>query len=521
MSNTINLVCSGFFSYLGTVNERDRIEGKPRCHCGIFGIFNHPEAAVMTYYGLHALQHRGQEATGIITSEYLEERKKWRFNSHKGVGLVADVFKDATILKQHLKGSSAIGHNRYSTTGSSDNLFNIQPFVVNYKGGNLALGHNGNLTNFQTLRVRLQSEGTIFQSTSDSEAILHLVARSKHAGQIHQIKEALDAVDGAYSLVILTDTSLIAARDPYGFRPLALGRVRQQNGQGDAFVVASETCAFDLIGAEYVGEVEPGEILVIDRDGIETGTLKSYHVSKRSPQPHHCIFEYIYFSRPDSKIFGENVDKVRRKLGKLLAEESPVHPDGEDDRVIVISVPDSSNTATLGFVTESNKLGDDVRLEIGLIRSHYVGRTFIQPDQNSREFKVKTKFNTVKGVIRGRTVVVVDDSIVRGTTSKQLVKLIREAEPKSIHFRVTSPPIRHPCYYGMDFPSREELVANRYEGDVQMIASELGVDSLAYLSMPKMLAAAPNGGANYCTACFSGEYPVPVDRPVTKDANDS
>ncbi|MBI3587415.1 MAG: amidophosphoribosyltransferase [Ignavibacteriales bacterium] len=492
------------------------MEGKPRCHCGIFGIFGHPEASVMTYYGLHALQHRGQEATGIVTSEYLADKKKWRFNFYRGIGLVTDVFKDEEILKSQLKGSSAIGHNRYSTTGSADNKSNIQPFVVNYKAGNLALGHNGNLTNFHTLREQLQSEGTIFQSTSDSEVILHLAARSKKSDQIFQVKEALDAVEGAYSLVILTDDSLIAARDPYGFRPLALGKL------GKAYVVASETCAFDIIGAEYIRDVQPGEILVIDNDGLATGKLQSHWITKKKSQPYHCIFEYIYFSRPDSKIFGESVDKVRRKLGKLLAQESPVKPDDKEDRVIVISVPDSSNTATLGYVSEANKMGDDVRLEIGLIRSHYVGRTFIQPGQTSRELKVKTKFNTVKGVIKGRKVVIVDDSIVRGTTSKQLVKLIREAEPKEIHFRVTSPPIKFPCHYGMDFPSKEELIANRCNSNIDEIAKELGVDSLAYLSMDKLLEAAPNGnGTHYCTACFSGNYPVAIDKELTKDANDT
>jgi amidophosphoribosyltransferase len=497
------------------MTELDQQEGKPRCHCGIFGIFNHPEAAVMSYYGLHALQHRGQEATGIVTSYFDFVKRKPRFHTHKGVGLVADVFKDASILKEQLQGRSAIGHNRYSTTGASENKFNIQPFVVNYRGGNLALGHNGNLTNFNSLRERLQDEGTIFQSTSDSEIILHLTAHSKKEDQIQQIKEALETVEGAYSLVILTDTSLIAARDPYGFRPLALAKL------GDSYVVASETCAFDIIGAEYIGEVEPGEILVIDDEGVKSGSLKSYHVSK-PPQPHHCIFEYIYFSRPDSKIFGENVDKVRRKLGKLLAQQSPVKPVDEDDRVVVISVPDSSNTATLGYVRESNKMGEDVRLEIGLIRSHYVGRTFIMPDQEGREFKVKTKFNTVKGVIKDRKVVIVDDSIVRGTTSKQLVKLIREAGPKEIHFRVTSPPIKYPCHYGMDFPSKGELIANRCDSDVEKIRQELGVDTLAYLSMENMLEAAPHeNGSHYCTACFSGNYPVSVDRETTKDVNDA
>lgn len=469
----------------------------------------------MTYYGLHALQHRGQEATGIVSSEFIEDKKKWRFNIHKGVGLVADVYRDGSTLKESLKGFAAVGHNRYSTTGSSDNKSNIQPFVVNYKGGNLALGHNGNLTNFRSLRQQLQDEGTIFQSTSDSEIILHLVARSKQREQIQQIKEALEQVDGAYSLVILTDSSLIAARDPYGFRPLALGKL---NG---AFVVASETCAFDIIGAEYVGEVAPGEILVIDRETLQTNQVKSYRVKKSPAQTHHCIFEYIYFSRPDSRIFGENVDKVRRRLGKLLAEESPVASDDPEDRVVVISVPDSSNTATLGYVTESNKLGNNVRMELGLIRSHYVGRTFIQPDQGDREIKVKTKFNTVKGVLKGKKVVIVDDSIVRGTTSKQLVKLIREAEPKEVHFRVTSPPIRHPCHYGMDFPSNEELIANRFDGNVEKIGEYLGADSLAYLSIEKLLEAVPTeDGQQYCTACFSGTYPVSIDTDAKKNSND-
>jgi len=496
------------------VTPLEQLEGKPRCHCGIFGIYGHPEASVMAYYGLHALQHRGQEATGIVTSEYISDRGKWRFDIHKGVGLVTDVFRDEKILKDHLRGRSAIGHNRYSTTGSADNKSNIQPFTVNYKGGNLALGHNGNLTNFRSLRSKLQNEGTIFQSTSDSEIILHLVARSKQASQILQIKEALNLIEGAYSLVILTDETFIAARDPYGFRPLAIGKL------GKAFVVASETCAFDIIGAEYVRDVKPGEIIVFDREAVKTGRPKSYWITKKSELPHHCIFEYVYFSRPDSKIFGESVDKVRRRLGKLLAQESPVTSSSGED-VVVMSVPDSSNTATLGYVTESHKLGNDVELEIGLIRSHYVGRTFIQPDQNNREIKVKTKFNTVKGVLKGKKVVIVDDSIVRGTTSKQLVKLIREAEPKEIHFRVTSPPIRHPCHYGMDFPSREELIANKHNGNADKIGKELGVDSLRYLSIDKLLEAAPKkNGAHYCAACFTGEYPVSIDTHASKNAND-
>jgi amidophosphoribosyltransferase len=497
------------------MKEFAHAEGKPRCHCGVFGIFGHPEASVLTYYGLHALQHRGQEAAGIVSNEWLADRKKWRFNIHKGEGLVSDVFKDSEILKEKLKGNSAIGHNRYSTTGSADNKLNIQPFIVNYRSGNLALGHNGNLTNYRTLRHKLQEEGTIFQSTSDSEIILHLAARSRQQDQILQITEALDTVDGAYCLVILTDNSLIAARDPHGFRPLALGRV------DGAYVVASETCAFDIIGAEYIRDIAPGEIVVIDAEVMKTGIVKSFWVSKKPSQPHHCIFEYIYFSRPDSKIFGINVDKVRRKLGKLLASENPIGPQSPEDKVIVINVPDSSNTCTLGYVSESNKQGRNVKFELGLIRSHYVGRTFIQPQQNHRELKVKTKFNTVKGVLKDRKVIIVDDSIVRGTTSKQLVKLIKEAGPKEVHFRVSCPPIKFPCYYGMDFPSREELIANRFNGNIDAIAKELDVESLSYLSMEKMLTAAPSDeGRHYCTACFDGHYPVPIDPEAAKNEND-
>jgi len=488
---------------------------KPRCNCGIFGIFGNPEAAVMAYYGLHALQHRGQEASGIVSSEFAGGGKKSKFNAFKGIGLVSDIFKDDETLKTVLKGSGAIGHNRYSTTGATGNKANIQPFMVNYKGGNLALAHNGNLTNFHTLRERLEAAGTIFQSTSDSEIILHLTARSQEKDQVLQIKEALETVEGAYSLVILTDSSLIAARDPHGFRPLSLGRL------DGSFVVASETCAFDIIGAELVRDIEPGEILIIDESALASGSPRSIRSATPRSGCHQCIFEYVYFSRPDSRIFGESVDKVRRKLGKLLAQESPITPENADDPVIVISVPDSSNTATLGFVSQSIKRNVKTRLEIGLIRSHYVGRTFIQPMQHDRELKVKTKFNTVRGVLKDRVVVIVDDSIVRGTTSKQLVKLIREAEPREIHFRVSSPPIKFPCHYGMDFPSREELIANRLDQDIEAIRQELGVDSLAYLSMEKLLESVPHeNGSNYCTACFSGHYPVEIDREISKDAHD-
>lgn len=488
---------------------------KPRCNCAVFGIYGHPQASTMTYYGLLALQHRGQEASGIVTSEYIEARQRHHFNVYKGMGLVADVFKDETLLVEILKGRSAIGHNRYSTAGSADNKTNIQPLIVNYKGGNLALSHNGNLTNFRRLRNQLKDEGTIFQTTSDSEIILHLIARSKQTDQIQQILDALDTIEGAYSLVILTDDKLIAARDPHGFRPLALG---EKDG---AYVVASETCAFDIIDAKYIRDIKPGEVLVIDGEGLRSRELKSYWLRQKAEKPQYCIFEYIYFARPDSKVYEENVDKIRRKLGKLLAQEHPVKPDSDGQPVLAISVPDSSNTATLGFATENDKMGNPTRFEIGLIRSHYIGRTFIQPEQDVREVQVKTKFNTVKGVLKGRKVVVVDDSIVRGTTSKLLVKLLREAGPKEIHFRVTCPPIRYPCHYGMDFPSYDELIANRCNGDIESIRQEIGVNSLEYLSLEKMLEAVPEEHrGSYCTACFSGRYPVPIDLEAKKDIHE-
>ncbi|MFQ5798605.1 MAG: amidophosphoribosyltransferase [Bacteroidota bacterium] len=488
---------------------------KPRCHCGLFGVYGSPQAAVLAYYGLHTLQHRGQEGSGIVTSAWDERRQRYRFNVHKDFGLVHDVFKDEKILTQVLRGSSAVGHNRYSTAGASENKANLQPLTVTYRGGNLAISHNGNLTNYRTLRKSLQDEGTIFQTTSDTEVILHLIARSRAEDQIEQIRDALKQVEGAYSLVILTEDKLIAARDPYGWRPLALGR------KEGAFVIASETCAFDIIDAKYISEIYPGEIMVVDQESLTTGEVKSYKIKKESVAPRHCIFEYIYFSRPDSRIFGESVDKVRRRLGTALAQEHPVPTGAHDSYVVVINVPDSSNTATLGFAQDNSRQGNQTRYEIGLIRSHYVGRTFIIPAQDVREMWVKAKFNTVKGVLKGKKVVVVDDSIVRGTTSKMLVKLLREAEPKEIHFRVTCPPIRFPCHYGMDFPTEDELVANRFDGDIERIRQELGVDSLGYLSLEKLLEAAPrDNGEDYCTACFSGQYPVQVDLGMKKDEHD-
>lgn len=496
-----------------------------RDHCGIFGVFGHEEAARLTYFGLHALQHRGQESAGIVTATYDEARQRPAFVSHRDFGLVLDVFSDPSLFEEKLLGASAIGHTRYSTSGASANPANIQPYAVHYQEGNLALGHNGNLSNARSLRAELVERGTLFNSTSDSELILHLVAQSREQGPVNRIIDALHRCRGAFSLVLLTDDALIAVRDPNGFRPLALGRLEKDDGTA-AYCVASETCAFDIIGATYVRDVEPGEIVIIDRAGIERVEAGGEFHGVCLPRHHgvsQCVFEYVYFSRPDSKIFGEMVDKVRRKMGKALAHEAPppTREPGEK-RPIVFAVPDSSNTATLGYVTECQNLGHDVRYEIGLIRNHYVGRTFISPGQNARETKVRTKFNTVEGVLKGRKVVMVDDSIVRGTTARQLVRMVRNAGAAEVHFRVASPPVISPCFYGMDFPTEAELLANQLDRDVDKMAAWLGVDSLAFLSPDGMMQAVreARGDMGFCNACFTGNYPVPVERGVEKEENE-
>lgn len=495
---------------------------KPRDYCGIFGIQNHPDAALLTYYGLHALQHRGQESAGIVTSWFDEEKKRWVMPMHRDHGLVLHVFNDQEIFDEELKGTAAIGHNRYSTTGSSKNPANIQPFRVQYRSGNIAIGHNGNLANAKQLRERFREEGVLFQSTSDTELILHLISKSKKDTQIEQILDALDQIEGAYSLVILTDDTLIALRDPNGFRPLALGKV------DGSYCVASETCAFDIIDAEYIRDIEPGEVLVIDQNADAESEPESYQLDSKYGTSQ-CIFEYVYFSRPDSKIFGENVDKVRRNLGKYLAKEHPLnevlkkYDKHAENKPIVISVPDSSNTAALGYVHENQKRGYDCKYEIGLIRNHYVGRTFISPGQKSREQKVRTKFNTVKGVIEGRSIIIVDDSIVRGTTSQYLVEMIREANPAEVHFLVSSPPVISPCYYGLDFPTPKELIANRFDRDINKMAKEIGVDSLRYLSAKGLVDAVKEANPSpkgYCTACFTENYPVPVNFGIVKEENE-
>lgn len=485
---------------------------KPLCNCGIVGVFGSPEASIMVYYALHALQHRGQEAAGITSFYYDDKKGRKRFAYKRGEGLVLDVFSEHNILTDVLHGDSAIGHNRYSTTGSSS-AANIQPFNMNYRGGILSLAHNGNLTNTVSLRKKLDEEGSIFQTTSDTELFMHLIAKSRQTEQIEQIRDALQIARGAYSLVILTDNALIGARDPHGFRPLSIGKLETEHGP--AYILASETCAFDILSAEYIRTVKHNEIVVIDEDTLKTGEIKSSPILKETPIARHCIFEYIYFSRPDSKIFGWSVDKVRRKLGKNLACQSPQEVNN-DEKLISIAVPDSGNTAALGYARANEKLGNPTRYEIGLIRSHYIGRTFIAPGQNNREFKVKCKFNAVRGVLLDNNVIVVDDSIVRGTTSRSLISLVREAGPKSIHLRITSPPIKYPCFYGMDFPSRRELIANFYDSEKE-IGDAIGVDSLHYLSIEKLLETVPQEeGISYCTACFTGDYPVEFDKKQGK-----
>jgi amidophosphoribosyltransferase len=489
---------------------------KPRCNCGVVGVFNHPQASIMTYYALHALQHRGQEAAGITSFFWDEKENKKKYAYTKGEGLVLDVFSDPNILTNVLKGDSAIGHNRYSTTGASKRA-NIQPFNMRYHSGIMSISHNGNLTNTRLLWNKLQQAGAIFQTTSDTELFLHLIARSKKKKKFERVKDALKVAKGAYSLVLLTEDSLIAARDPHGFRPLSVGRLKVGNEY--AYIVASETCSFDIINAEYIRSVKHNEIIVIDNNTIKTGKIKSYKILEKTPEAKHCIFEYIYFSRPDSKIFGHNVDKVRRKLGKNLALESPVITD-KDTRVTAIAVPDSGNTATLGFAKINNENSYKTVYEIGLIRSHYVGRTFIAPGQDNREFKVKIKFNPVKGVLEGRVVVVIDDSIVRGTTSKNLIKHIKTAGPQEVHVRITSPMIKFPCHYGMDFPSKEELIANHYSSEEE-IGKAIEADSLHYLSLKKLKESVPHDRKiGYCDACFTGNYPVLIDKNSNKFSNE-
>jgi len=454
-----------------TVLERSLHE-----ECGVFGVSGHEAAAELTFLGLHALQHRGQESAGIVT---VDEDGTARL--HKEMGLVDEAIKPHHL--RELRGRTAIGHVRYSTAGGSD-LLNAQPAFVHYREGPLGLAHNGNLTNAAELRARLVGEGAIFQSTMDSEVIVHLIARSQQPDPDQQVLEALSQVEGAFSLIIVINDTIYAARDSRGFRPLVLGR------KGPAIVAASETCALDLIEAEYLRDIEPGEVLKVKDGRIE-------ELPRLAPTvPAACVFELVYFARPDSSIWGCSVDAARRAFGRQLAREHPVEAD------CVFSVPDSSNSAALGFSEESG-----IPLELALIRNHYIGRTFIQPDQADRDFKVRVKYNPVREVIDGQRVVIVDDSLVRGTTSRGLVSLVRDAGAREIHFRISSPPIRHPCFYGIDMPTREELLASHLS--VDEVRQHLGVDTIGYLSLEGMIGAVKEFGP-FCDACFTGNYPAPL-----------
>jgi amidophosphoribosyltransferase len=443
--------------------------------CGIFGIANHEKAAEIVHLGLYSLQHRGQESVGIVASD------SGQASALRKMGLLGDSFDPASLAK--LKGRVAMGHTRYSTAGSST-IENAQPALVSFKGSHISIAHNGNLTNATEIRAALEGSGSIFSSTMDSEVILHRLARATSKQPERQLAEALQGIEGAYSLLVLLGDTLLAARDPNGWRPLAIGKL------DGATVFASETCALDIVGATYERDVEPGEIIAVDATGMRTLQLE------RANPLHRCVFEHVYFARPDSRVFGGSVNNARRALGRRLAQEHPAP--GAD---FVFAVPDSSNAAALGFSE-----GSGLPLEHALIRNHYVGRTFIQPTQAARSAKVKVKYNPVRELVAGKSVVMVDDSIVRGTTTKGLVALIRAAGAREVHMRVSSPPITGPCWYGIDTPDKAELIAANLS--VPEIAKAIGVDSLGYISLDGMLESVPGGPKGFCDACFSGRYPT-------------
>lgn len=447
--------------------------------CGIFGIWDHEASARLTYLGLYALQHRGQESAGIVTADGNKLR------AEKGMGYVSEIFKESQMNR--LVGKASIGHVRYSTAGEVS-IREAQPLLINYHRGQLAVCHNGNLPFANNMRTKLEAEGAIFSSTSDTEVVLHGIARARTESLLEAITTTLDGVDGAFSMLFLTDECLIAVRDSRGFRPLSLGRI------DNSYVVASETCAFDLIGAEHIRDIEPGELLIIDNNGIHSffPFAKKQHAM--------CIFEHVYFSRPDSIVFGRSVNKSRHKMGRQLALEHPVEAD------IVVPIPDSGTAAAIGFAAQSS-----ISFRFGLVRNHYIGRTFIQPHQSIRNFGVRVKLNPVRDLIEGRRVVLIDDSIVRGTTSQKIVAMVRQAGAKEVHLRISCPPTVAPCYYGVDTPSREELIASHQT--IDEIRQFVGADSLGYLSIEGLLAScgAEENQLSFCTACYTNKYPIEVD----------
>lgn len=455
----------------------------PKDKCGVFGIYGHKDASRLAYLGLYALQHRGQESAGIVTFDGRLIRE------HKGMGLVAEVFNEEIISR--LSGNIAIGHTRYSTTGSS-NIKNAQPFLVETLSGHIAVAHNGNLVNVLTLRKRLERAGAIFQSSMDSEIVIHTIAHSKKKTLKDRIRDGISKLEGAFSMVLLLKDSLIAIRDEHGFRPLSLAKL------DGAYVVASETCAFDLINAEYIRDIEPGEVLFITEKGLE-----SFYISDKKKRPSFCIFEYIYFARPDSNIYGHNVHLVRKKQGIELAKEAHCNAD------LVLAIPDSGNSAAIGYSEESG-----IPLDMGIVRNHYIGRTFIQPAQNVRDLGVRVKLNPIRDVVRGKRVVVIEDSIVRGTTSKARIRTLRETGAKEVHMRVSCPPHISPCYYGIDFPTREELIASSHT--IEEIRRFIGLDSLSYLSLEGLYKAMPLPKNRFCVSCFNGKYPIQPEQGIGK-----
>jgi amidophosphoribosyltransferase len=458
------------------------ISDKFRDECGVVAIHQHPEAETLAYLGLHALQHRGQESAGIVSSDGMS------LHIHKAMGLVADIFTEKKLSR--IRGTLAIGHTRYSTTGDSA-LLNAQPIMVQSNKGMIALAHNGNLTNAQEIRSRMEAQGSIFQTSSDTEVIVHLIAQSREQTLPDAMADALRRVEGAFSLVMISPDRIFAARDPRGFRPLAMGRIRAQGDRHqDTIVFASETCAFDLVGATYEREVKPGELIIVGPEGI----ISRFYASAL-PQSS-CIFEHVYFARPDSRIFGRSVQESREQLGRQLALEAPADAD------LIVPVPDSGVTAAMGYSAESG-----IPLRFGLIRNHYIGRTFIEPQQSVRDFGVKLKLNPVRSLLEGKRVVLIDDSIVRGTTSKKIVRMIRNAGAKEVHMRISCPPTISPCFYGVDTPRKNELIAAN--NSVEGIRKYIGADSLAYLSLAGLKKACHDGEkTTYCTACYTGQYPT-------------